>query len=380
MKKCAQSLTKPLAMLFRKSFNEGSLPVTLKYSRIVPIFKSGLKSSARNYRSVAIIPTIMKIFEMDIYNKIHDFVHRRISQCQHDFVKGRSTATNLLEMVNYTMDGMIAKCQTDVLYTDYEKAFDRVKHKGVLKKLANIDFGKRLLKWFYAYLTARKQFVQIGLMKSNSFAVPSGVPAGSILGPILFSIFINDIVDYVTNANVLLFADDLKLMRTICTPIDALLFQGAINQLQEWCEINSLYLNIKKCYVMTYSRIRNTTQYEYTFNNGQHVFQRVEMHRDLGLIFDSKLTFEPHRNAVIASAQATLWFIKRTLKNKFSINAAKILYCSLIRSKLEYCCIVWNVYQNCHIDRIESIQKLFLIWALNPIYQREKTMFCHLMN
>jgi Reverse transcriptase (RNA-dependent DNA polymerase) len=292
MRNCSIALVKPLTVLFRKSFVDGYVPASLKNSRIVPIFKSGAKSNVTNYRAIAIIPTIAKVFELVVFNKIHDFVHEKISQQQHGFVTGRSTATNLLEMVNYTMDGMIAKCQTDVLYTDYAKAFDKMKHKRVLQKMAKIGFGKRLVKWFHAYLTYRKQFVQIGQMRSNSFVVASGVPAGSILGPCLFNIFINDIVDYVTNASVLLFADDLKLMRRITSPIDALVFQRAIDQLQEWCELNSLHLNIKKCYVMTYARVNNADHYEYTFNNGQHTFQRVQQHRDLGVIFDSKLTFE----------------------------------------------------------------------------------------
>ena len=209
-------------------------------------------------------------------------------------------------------------------------------------------------------------------MTSNSFVVASGVPAGSILGPCLFNIFINDIVDFITDASVLLFADDLKIMRRIQSPIDSFVFQGAINQLQEWCELNSLHLNIKKCYVMTYAKIDNEIHYEYTYSNGQHTFQRVKLHRDLGVIFDPKLTFGIHRNTIIASAKAALWFVMRTLKNKFSINSAKILYCSLVRSKLEYCSVVWNPYQKCHSDSIESIQKKFLIWALREIYQRDE--------
>jgi hypothetical protein len=209
-------------------------------------------------------------------------------------------------------------------------------------------------------------------MESNSFDVDSGVPAGSVLGPSLFIVFINDIPDHVTNAVVLLFADDLKLMLAINSPIHASIFQGAIDQLHEWCETNSLYLNLKKCYVMTFARIDNAVHYEYKFNNGQHTFHRVQQHRDLGIIFDSKLTFEIHRRTIIAKAKAVLWFVKRTLKNKFSINAAKILYCALVRSILEYCTVVWNPYCVSHSDSIESIQKQFLLWALREVYQRDE--------
>lgn len=157
LKNCAHSLSKPLAVLFRKSLVDGYVPAMLKNSHC-----EKLQGSVGNYRAVVIVPTIAIIFEMVMYNKMHEFVHRKISQKQHGFVEGRSTATNLLEMVNYTMDGMIAKCQTDVLYTDFEKAFDRVNHKRMLHKMSRFGFGKRLVKWFYAYLTTRRQFAHIG--------------------------------------------------------------------------------------------------------------------------------------------------------------------------------------------------------------------------
>lgn len=196
LRNCVASLTEPLTTLFRKSFDEGHMPAALKTSRIVPIFKSGKKTIVTNYRAVVIIPTIAKVFEVVMFNKISIFVRERTTQNQHGFVKGRSTSTNLMEMVNYTMDAMVEKCQTDVLYTDFEKAFDRVNHRRLLQKLALFGFGNKLVKWCYGYLTSRKQFVQIGQEKSGTFSVASGVPAGSILGPCFFIVFMNDIVNF----------------------------------------------------------------------------------------------------------------------------------------------------------------------------------------
>ena len=188
-------------MLFRRSLAEGCVPASLKNSKIVPIFKSGSRNKVSNYRAIAIIPTIAKLFEIVICNGIEDFVHESISMKQHGFVTGRSCTTNLLEMVNFAIDSMVVKSQTDVLYTDFEKAFDRVPHKILLQKMVKIGFGKQIVKWFYEYLKSRKQFVQIGQAKSSSFEVPSGVPAGCVLGPCLFNVFINDIVDYITHAS-----------------------------------------------------------------------------------------------------------------------------------------------------------------------------------
>ena len=371
LKNCAHTLMKPLTILFNKSLQTGSVPDNLKKSRIVPIFKSGKKSNAANYRPIVIIPTVAKLFESIVHTRIKEFVNGKIAHNQHGFVKNRSTATNLLQMVNYTMDSMIQKCQTDVLYTDFEKAFDRVDHKRLLQKLARFGFGRRLVKWFHAYLTSRTQFVGIGNGKSKTFTVTSGVPAGSILGPCLFIIFINDIVDTVTNVLVLLFADDLKLILKIANSNDARVFQSAIDQLYDWCTLNKLYLNLKKCFIMTYARTSNVRNYEYTINNGQHTFDRIQLHRDLGVIFDVKLTFSNHIETIEASARAALGFIKRTLKNKFTIDTAKMLYFALVRSKLEYASVVWHPYHQSYIDKIESIQKGFVIWSLREIYQRD---------
>lgn len=159
LKNCVHALTTPLTILFRKSLERGEVPPALKKSRIVPIFKSGNKCDITNYRAVVIIPTVAKIFEIVISDKIDSFVRGKTSQNQHGFVKGRSTTTNLLQMVNYTKDAMNLKCQTEVLYTDFEKAFDRVNHGKLLKKLARFGFGRKLIKWFHEYLVERTQFL-----------------------------------------------------------------------------------------------------------------------------------------------------------------------------------------------------------------------------
>ncbi|RYE19123.1 MAG: hypothetical protein EOP45_13100, partial [Sphingobacteriaceae bacterium] len=190
LKNCTQSLSK---LFLKKSFEEGLVPDSLKNSRIRPVFKSGSKSNAANYRPIVIIPTIAKVFERVIYGKMCAYVNEKVIQNQHGFVKKRSTTTNLMHTANYAFEAMSKKQMAVILYTDFEKAFDRVNHKILLKKLARFGFGIATVKWFHAYLTTRKQFVDINGKASKAFAATSGVPAGSILGPCLFIIFINDI-------------------------------------------------------------------------------------------------------------------------------------------------------------------------------------------
>lgn len=372
LKNCAQTLAKPLSVLLCKSLEEGIVPDSLKTSRIRPVFKSGSKNNAVNYRPIVIIPTIAKVFETVIYDKIGAYVNGKVIQNQHGFVKNRSTTTNLMQTLNYTFEAMSKKQKAIILYTDFEKAFDRVNHKILLEKLARFGFGRTTVKWFHAYLTSRNQFVGINRKESRTFAVTSGVPAGSILGPCLFIIFINDITDSVTHALVVLFADDLKLILKIASYADIRLFQSAIDQLYEWCVRNKLYLNLRKCFIMWITRTEATGDYEFTINNGQHRFEKVNVHRDLGVLFDSKLNFIKHIQTVVASAKGALGFIKRTLKNKFTIASAKMLYFALVRSKLEFASVVWQPYHDCYVNRIESVQKDFVIWSLRAIFQRDE--------
>ncbi|RYE13173.1 MAG: hypothetical protein EOP45_21630, partial [Sphingobacteriaceae bacterium] len=208
--------------------------------------------------------------------------------------------------------------------------------------------------------------------ESRTFAVTSGVPAGSILGPCLFIIFINDITNSVTHALVVLFADDLKLLLKITSQEDIRKFQSAIDQLFDWCVRNKLFLNLKKCFIMWITRNETRWDCDFTINNGQHKFGKVDVHRDLGVLFDSKLTFVKHIQTVVASAKGALGFVKRTLKNKFTIESAKMLYFALVRSKLEFASVVWQPYHDCYVNRIESVQKDFVIWSLRAIFQRDE--------
>lgn len=129
---------------------------------------------------------------------------------------------------------------------------------------------------------------------------------------------------------------------------------------------------------MTYAESGNTVEYDYTINNGHHTFERINLHKDLGVIFDTKLTFVNHIDVITASAHATIGFIKRTFKNKFTVKSAKILYCALVRSKLEYASVVFGIpHHRVNSNRIESIQKDFVIWTLRFKSKETKILYCH---
>ena len=276
-------------------------------------------------------------------------------------MKRRSTATNLIEFVSHATKVMESKHQLDVVYTDFQKAFDRVKHSFLLYKLKKLGVHSELLAWIASYLCGRTQFVKLAGWSSQIFNVTSGVPQGSHLGPLLFILFMDDATKVFSSSTCLLYADDLKILKVIKNVLDASALQRDLNRLLQWCEVNQLYLNIKKCNVISFTRKRSKIEFGYSVNGVQ--LNRLKVVKDLGILMDEKLTFGKHIEYVIAKSYSMLGFISRTCKEFRSVRTLKSLYFAHVRSYLEYASVVWHPYQETFVDRIESIQKKFLMFA-----------------
>ena len=365
LKNLATAFVKPLFWLFNLSLNSGNFPLIWKKSYLIPIFKSGKRSDIKNYRGVAIISCIPKVFEAIVNQKMFNQVKQRISNNQHGFFKGRSTCTNLLEFVNFSLAAMDRGNSVETLYTDFSKAFDRVDIPLLLFKLKRIGLAGTLLKWIESYLTDRTQIVRFKGRTSTPIKVTSGVPQGSHLGPLLFILFVDDVKLVLNRLNVLTYADDMKLYMEICNELDLRIFQNEVDVFYNWCEKSLLDINVKKCNIITYTRKHATDNFN--CNLGNQVVERSNKVKDLGVILDSKLTFVDHLNITINKANNMLSFIKRFsfhFKDPYTI---KTLYVSYVRSILEYCCVVWAPYQETYINRLESVQKQFLLFALRKL-------------
>lgn len=362
---CAEALSIPLTILFNTSIKFGYFPKIWKESFIVPLFKSGTRSDIKNYRGIAKLSIIPKFFEKLITENLYYQISNIISPYQHGFKKGCSTTTNLLQLTIAINRGFFAGNQTDVIYTDFSKAFDKVNHALLVKKLQIMGFTDLTLKWIYSYLSNRVQTVLFNKTFSRKINVPSGVPQGSHLGPALFLLFINDLPGVIKFSNVLMYADDVKIFLTYNHVLDHQRLQDDLSCFYEWCKANLMELNLKKCKLMRFSR--NNPAIVYYFLGGIQV-DAVENFLDLGILLDPKLSFNSHITFMINKARGTLGYIKRWAREFDDPYITKTLYMALVRPILEYGSIIWDPIYQTYSNLIESVQKQFLLFCLRGLH------------
>lgn len=355
--KCADSLAAPLHFIFNKSLNEGIFPDLWKIARISPIFKSGDKSNVSNYRPISLLSCFGKVFEKLIYKHIFNHYRHILSPHQHGFVSNRSTITNLTEFVDFLSTNFNSRTQVDAVYTDFRKAFDKVSHPILIHKLEKSGFHGNLLRWLISYISNRSQFVSVNGYESFPKPVTSGVPQGSHLGPLLFIIFINDLISRLSCRS-LLYADDLKIFQSVKTQMDCEALQMDLDALSSWCSENSMELNVSKCNIITFTKNIHKVNYSYTIG-GERLLRKDSI-RDLGVILDSKLLFSDHIQYIVNKSNKLLGLITRITKPFKNPNSFRILYYSLVRSTLEYGSVIWSPHYQIYINKLESVQKKYM--------------------
>lgn len=355
---CAKSLAYPISLLFKKSCNFGTVPSIWKLAYITPVHKKGSKMDITNYRPISKLCIIAKVFEKIIYDQLYASLKNEFNHHQHGFLHGRSTISNLILLNDYITEALEEGIQVDAIYTDYSKAFDRIQHNTLLGKLYDIGIRGDLFRWFTSYIENRSQAVVLNNYISGWISLSSGVPQGSLLAPLLFAIYVNKVNQCFVSSNVLSFADDMKVYLAIKSQEDVSALKADLLRLENYCESNHLDLNPKKCSVISFSRKQNNISSSYSMK-GQFLPQMTVV-RDLGVYHDSKLIFQEHIEKIVAKASRVLGFIMRISKCFNKVKTLKILYCSYVRSQLEYASQIWNPQYNKYIDRIENIQKRFI--------------------
>lgn len=355
---CADCLAHPLMVLFNRSLQESIFPDKWKEARVVPLFKNGNRKCVTNYRPISILSAISKLFESMVHTVMYSHIKKHITIKQHGFMAKRSCITNLVLFTSDIKESVDQNTQVDVIYTDFSKAFDKVNHNFLVKKLNALGVTDIFLEWCKSYLTNRFSRVVVHGKQSRPFTASSGIPQGSILGPLFFNVYINDITNVVKHSRVYLFADDLKLLKPILNTSDAKYLQDDINNIHEWCIKNKMYLNSSKCHHIKFTRKRNKLQTSYFIASNK--LEEVTSIRDLGVLMDSKLGFSEHIDKITTDAYKSLGFILRCTRG-FKKPAAIIqLYNSYVRNKVEYGSTVWYPNYKCHINRIERVQKKFV--------------------
>ena len=376
LKNCASSLAYPLSLIFKTSYNTGQIPNDWKLANVVPVHKKGSKSSVENYRPISLTSLVMKIFEKIIRDEIMKKCEHLIKNNQHGFLPSKSCTTQMIPFTDSIAIALNEGLRTDVVYFDFAKAFDSVSHDIILDKLkTQFHIDGALLKFLVNYLKDRKQCVLIGGTKSSLRDVKSGVPQGSILGPLLFVLFINDISEEVSNGtHIVLYADDSKIWRNIHCWNDHEILQNDISALYKWSVRNKMKFHAKKCKVLpiapTGKGLDNYWDLIFPFNifyynlNGVQL-QFVESEKDLGIMVTKNLSWVEQLNALYSKASSRLGLLKRTLYFVKCPKQKRNFYLAIVRSQFEHCVQVWRPCSETNIAKLERIQRMAIKWILS---------------
>jgi len=353
IKRTAESICFPLSILYSKSLSSGVLPTDWKLAYVTPLHKKGPRNLVSNYRPVSLTSTVVKIMESIIKDNIlqHILDNNLVSPFQYGFLPGRSCSTQLLNIMDHFTKALDKGNCVDVIYLDFQKAFDSVPHKRLLCKLATFGVQGKLLKWIENFLTNRQQQVVLNGCLSHTAPVISGVPQGSVLGPLLFIMFINDLPSAVSSS-IFMFADDAKLFRVIKCKDDYVALQNDLDALHTWSTIWQLKFNILKCKLFHLGPHHHYGSY---FLNGIEI-DKSTLHKDLGILFDDNLKFHNHTSAVAGKGNRMLGLISKSFEFLEPVMVSK-LYKALVRPILEYSNPVWGPTFILDQRKIENVQR-----------------------
>ncbi|PNF20040.1 hypothetical protein B7P43_G05817 [Cryptotermes secundus] len=357
IKGCTDIFVPILKHIFNLSLSQHNFPSLWKQAAIVPVLKKGKSTSVSNYRPISLLSNFSKIFEFIVHEHVSHYLKSKISPYQHGFSKTKSTSTNLVTYIDFISPIVGSQRQADAIYFDLSNAFDLVPHSLLLHKLSAAGLSGGYVSWFRSYLSNRKSQVRVSGVLSSPFEVLSGVPQGSVLGPLLFNVFINDMCDAVAHSKCLLFADDIKIYRAISSPHDCYLLQSDVNSIQGWCIANCMKLNISKTKVISFTRKTNLLIYDYKLF--QTSIARTDSVKDLGVFIDAKLYFHDQVNYIFSQCAKLLGLVRNITYNFSSLDCMFSLYTTLVRSKLEYESVVWNSITSTDANKLERIQQRF---------------------
>ncbi len=330
----------------------------MKIARVVPIHKDGTKTDVSNYRPISLLSSFSKIYEKLMHTRILEFLslNGSLFENQYGFRPGRSCEHALLNAQNKILHALNKKEIALLLLIDFSKAFDVIEHPIMLKKLEHYGVRGIALEWFTSYLNNRKQFITINNTDSQSKQIEYGVPQGSILGPLLFVIYINDLPEISDIAQFILYADDANIIVTgKCIDEAILKINEVIAKLVKWVGSNGLALNLKKTKYMVFSRQRINLDNVEIYISGVKIERKME-ERFLGVIIDDKLTWRSHI-ATVRMKMARYIGVMYKIKGQIPMKVRIQLYHSFVQSHLNFCSSVWGFASKTLIESLFRRQK-----------------------
>jgi hypothetical protein len=381
IKLCKDYISVPIASIINSSIVQGIFPDQLKLANVIPIHKGGSKEDANNYRPISILPTLSKIFERHIANQLYLFFQQTniIYEYQSGFRKQHSCQTALVKIIDSWLKEIDSGKVIGTIFLDFKKAFDLVDHDILLYKLKLYHFSNNAIIFFKSYLSNRKQLIKNGGVRSQTRHIISGVPQGSIIGPLLFLLYVNDLPLKITSG-VDMYADDATIHASDCKlEVVQMKLQLSLNETQNWCSINNMIVNpIKTTCMIIDSKHRIKNNYELKLSVGNKLLQNVKSQKLLGVYIDNCLNWSTHINQTCKKLASKLCLLKR-ISFFLTMEMKQLFYSAYIASTFEYGCIVWSNGNRHDLNRIYKIQKRAArIILKKPIRTPTKDLFHNL--
>ena len=368
LKECSNEISPILALIYNESLARGEVPDEWRQANVSPVFKKGEKYDAANYRPVSLTCICCKTLEHILVSNInkHIALDSILADCQHGFRSQRSCETQLVQFVHdiiSNLDGAVNRGhkQTDLIIMDFAKAFDKVPHRRLLHKLEYYGIRGSTHKWINSWLSGRTQQVVLDGQASDPVPVLSGVPQGSVLGPVLFLLFINDLPDNI-RSSVHLFADDCVLYRNIHSLQDCLTLQEDLTSLGQWEADWQMKFNVANCHSMRVTRHQYHKQILFDYSLHNQTLENVQSAKYLGITITDNMDWGQHVSEISSKATKTLGFLRRNLA--FAPRSTKeVAYKTLVRPKLEYAAPIWSPHLKLQINQIEKVQRTAARWT-----------------
>jgi len=355
LKETAPIIAPALQIIFSQSYKSGETPMDWKKANVCPVFKKGERYQASNYRPVSLTCIASKVMEHCIVSNILDHMeHNSIFyHLQHGFRRNLSTETQLISFVHQLVTDIKDGHQIDAIILDFSKAFDKVCHRLLLHKLEFYGIKGYTNKWISAFLSNRSQQVVVNGECSDPMDVLSGVPQGTVIGPVLFLCYINDLPESV-QSEVRLFADDAIMYRKINTNHDTVALQNDLKLLENWEKLWKMSFNASKCETITFTRKRSPATNTYILHDT--ALKCVTSAKYLGITLASNLTWSRHVDATVRKANSALGLVRRNLKVAPKVVKSNAYLC-LVRPHLEYGASIWDPHTSGDSARLEAVQR-----------------------